>query len=591
MAKMSQEKIDEIRQSVDIVDVIGQYLALHKAGRNYKAVCPFHNDTNPSLMISQQKQIYHCFVCGNGGNAFTFLQRFNNISFMEAVEQVAEMGNVDISDYVIPHQQVAKVAEGVKVYYDMHEEAAKLYSYYLNTRAGTLAMDYLRGRGFDQDTLTKFDIGYAPPKPVLYNAFSKLDYKEVDMVKSGLVIESERHYDRFSDRIMFPLHDDRGRVVGFSGRIYRPGDDGAKYVNSPESEIFIKGRTLYNYHRALDSAKREGFVYINEGFMDVIAMSRAGHDNAIALMGTALTSGHMQLLNRMCKRVVLCLDGDEAGQNAAIKAAEILQENQFKVEMILLPEGRDPDEILTSEGRGGLDEILRHLIKPLDFMLEHETMRLNMNDYEDRKSLLIKGCAAISRLTDKIDRAAYIEELAKRTHFSEAIVREQLSEAAKRQVVKDEYPVSPVEQVRQTQAVMNKYDRAERSLLFYMLNDRAVARRYEVEAGFMYNDTYRILASYIVDYYHHHQEMNEADLINRIGDHQGNLISTLAAVADSHLPLPYSDKAIDDYIKIISENALRLKKEQLRDQFNHIIDPQVKSEILKQIIALEKENI
>ena len=326
MARLPQEKIEEIRQSVDIVDVIGQYLPLTKSGKNYKALCPFHEDSHPSLSISESKQIYMCFVCHNGGNVFTFLQNYLHISWIEAVKLVAELGHVDISQY---HLETPKheVNEQFKDFYKMHEEAGKLYSYYLHTASGNLARDYLKDRGFSEEIIKMFDVGYAPIQNILYTAFQKLGYKEIDMVKSGLVIESNKHYDRFNDRIMFPLHDEYGRIVGFSGRIYKNGQDGAKYMNSPESDIFIKGQVLYNYHRCRDSVKKEGFVYMNEGFMDVIAMTRAGHANTLALMGTALTQGHLRMLRKLTHKVVVCLDGDEAGQNAAYKASQFLRQN------------------------------------------------------------------------------------------------------------------------------------------------------------------------------------------------------------------------------------------------------------------------
>ena len=303
MSRIPQEKIDEIRNSVDIVDVIGRYLSLHRHGRSYKALCPFHDDSDPSLSISQEKQIYMCFVCHNGGNVFTFLQNYLHIEWIEAVKMVAEIGHVDLSAYHLESYSQS-VKEENKVYYDMHTEANRIYSYYLNTKSGTLARDYLAKRGFDEELIKRFDVGYAPSKNVLYEAFKHMGYQEIDMEKSGLVIESQRHYDRFNDRVMFALHDEYGRVVGFSGRIYKNGQEGAKYMNSPESDIFIKGQVLYNYHRCKDAVKKEGFVYINEGFMDVIAMSRAHHENCIALMGTALTQGHIRMLKKLTKNIV-----------------------------------------------------------------------------------------------------------------------------------------------------------------------------------------------------------------------------------------------------------------------------------------------
>lgn len=587
MARIPQEKIEEIRQSVDIVDVIGQYISLQKSGRNYKAICPFHEDTHPSLSVSQQKQIYMCFVCHNGGNVFTFLQNYLHISFMEAVKMVADMAHIDLSEYHLESQPKQMHSE-FQVYYDMHDEADKLYRYYLNTKSGTLARDYLKSRGFTDEIIKMFDVGYAPEKNILYNAFTKLGYKEIDMVKSGLVIESRNHYDRFNDRIMFPLHDEYGRIVGFSGRIYKNGQEGAKYMNSPESDIFIKGQVLYNYHRCRDAVKREGFVYINEGFMDVIAMTRAGHGNTIGLMGTALTQGHIRMLKKLTHRIVVCLDGDAPGQAAAYKSAQFLTENGFDVKIVLLPDGRDPDEIYTNEGQEALDRCLKEQLSLIDFMLTYQSSRLDLRNYDDRRQLLDQGIEAISHITDRIDRAHYIEKLSQLTEFSQDIIKEQLNEEDAAHVPEIDYYHQAVTHASQTVNILNKYDMAEHNLLFYMLNDKQVSDQYEAQVGFMYNDTYRVLASYIVDYYRHHPVMDEAELIDRLGDHQ-DLIQALLSISQANLPLPGDKQAIDDYIHIISENAMKLKKDQLLEQFKYVLDPQQKAKILQEMINLKKE--
>ena len=237
-----------LRQSVDIVDVIGQYLALEKKGRNYMAVCPFHDDTHPSMSVSPDKQIFMCFVCHTGGNVFTFLQEYLKISYIEAVKKVAEIGQIDLSDYQLDVEKRPIHQEHVALY-QMHQEAQKIYSYYLNTKLGLEAKTYLLNRQFTDELIKEFQIGYAPLEPVLHQSFEKLGFQEIDMVKSGLVIESQKNFDRFNDRIMFPLFNQQGQVIGFSGRIYKPTQTDAKYMNSPESDIFIKGQTLYHYHQ------------------------------------------------------------------------------------------------------------------------------------------------------------------------------------------------------------------------------------------------------------------------------------------------------------------------------------------------------
>lgn len=378
MARLSQEKINEIRQSVDIVDVIGEYLPLEKKGRNYIALCPFHDDKHPSMSVSPDKQIFMCFVCGTGGNVFTFLQKYLKISYIEAVKKVAEIGHIDLSEYHLDVVSSPISKENASLY-QMHEEAQKIYSYYLNTKLGLEAKAYLTKRHFSDELIKEFQIGYAPLQSTLYQAFEKLGFQEIDMVKSGLIVESYQHFDRFQDRIMFPLYNQQGQVVGFSGRIYKPTQTDSKYVNSPESDIFIKGQTLYHYHQCKEAVKEAGFIYLLEGFMDVIAMYKAGIENTVAIMGTALTKGHIQALRRLTHHVHLCLDGDQAGQTAMSKAARELEEAGFQVSIIVLPDNHDPDEIYEEQGKEGLQEALKKTLKPIEFLMNFEYQKIDLS--------------------------------------------------------------------------------------------------------------------------------------------------------------------------------------------------------------------
>lgn len=588
MARLSQEKIDEIRQSVDIVDVMGQYLELHKKGKNYMAICPFHDDNHPSLSISQSRQIYKCFVCGNGGNVFTFIQEYLKVPFVEAVMKVAEFGHVDMSGYSL-EKRVVKVDEALAPLYDMHVFALKLYMYYLYTQSGKQALDYLRHRGFDDDLIKMFGIGYAPEKSILHERFQKKGYTEVAQVKSGLVLENERHYDRFHDRVMFPLYDEFGKVVGFSGRVYKVQDKNSKYMNSPESDIFIKGKTLYNYHRAKEAVRQAGFVYINEGFMDVIAMHRAHHDNCIALMGTALTKDHLRMLKRMTRTIHLCLDGDMAGQAAAMKSSDLLTSQGFKVKIVLLPDGRDPDEILSTEGIEGLDAVLKDTLSPIDFMMAFECSRLDLRNYEDRKTLLVKACEKIAKIEDRIDRGHYIAKLSSLTDFPKEIIEEQLLNSSAILEHREQFSQNRIETIQDQRPILDKYTLAEKNLLFYMLNDRQVSDIYEAKAGFMHNDTYRALAAYIRDYYRTHKTMDVANLIDKIGSSHSALVNALTDIAECSLPLPYQKEVIDDYIARITENTKNIREQELQQQFKDVLAPSAKAEILQKLIDLKKE--
>lgn len=581
MPRLSTEKINEIRQSVDIVDVIGNYLSLQKKGRNYVALCPFHDDSRPSMSISPERQIYMCFVCHNGGNVFTFLKNYLKIPYIEAIKMVASMGNVDISEYNL-EKKVQPVDQKLEPLYKMHDEANKIYNHYLNTKLAIDAKEYLTNRKITDEIIDTFEIGYAPSNNVLLKAFEKLNFNKVSMFESGLIIESKQGYDRFNNRIMFPLHDAYGRVVGFSGRIYRQSQNESKYMNSPESNIFIKGEMLYNYHRVIEETRQAGFVIVTEGFMDVIALYKAGIKNAVAIMGTALTKGHLKLLQRLSKIIYLCLDGDQAGKNATIKSIDILLQAGFKIKIIDLPGNMDPDEVLDKKGSDELIALINRPLSSLDFKMNYYYEMTNMDNYEERKKYLETIINEISGIDDIIDRDYYLQQLEKKSGFS----RETIDKLLKNKTIKKiEHPVEKHLSYQKNAHLIDKYVRAERDLLYYMMNDKNVAMMYEAKAGFMFNDTYRIIASYIVDYYRQEVVLEVADLINSIEDE--NLVKNIVEISQLELPQLQDTSTIEDYIKIIKDKTVMIKKEELTKALRDTIDPKQKAQILKEIIALK----
>lgn len=339
---------------------------------------------------------------------------------------------------------------------------------------------------------------------------------------------------------------------------------------------------MNHYHQCREAVKQAGFVYLLEGFMDVIAMYKAGIENTLAIMGTALTKGHIQALRRLTNTIHLCLDGDQAGQAAMSKAARELEEAGFKVQIIILPDGKDPDEIYQMHGQEGLEEVLRKTVKPIEFQMDFEYQLVDPLNYDDRKQYLEKMCYEITQITDDIDRDYYIHVLSKKSGFSYEIIQQRVVGMKPQRIEETVH-----REIKKTIQIIDKYRKAEHDLLFYMLNSKDVALKYEVKAGFMYNDSYRVIASYIVDYYRNHSHLEVADLINSIQKEQ--LIQTVIEISQSALPLNYEEKAIDDYIKTIAANARKMKKEQLLEQFNYSLDPSQKAQILSEIVKLENE--
>lgn len=585
MPRISEEKIQKIRSSVDIVDVIGNYLPLQKKGKGYWAICPFHDDKNPSMSVSSELQIYKCFVCNAGGNVFTFLKDYLKISYIEAVKMCAEMAGIETPE-LDSYRQERKVDDHLLPLYQMHDEATKIYQLFLDTKPAVRAREYLAKRHIDEQIIKTFQIGFAPADDSLKKAFTKLNFSPVDMARSGLVIESQNgYYDRFKERIVFPLWDSQGQVVGFSGRIYRPSDEQAKYMNSPESEIFTKGEMLYHYFGSKEAIKKAGFVYLLEGFMDVIALYRAGIENAVALMGTALTKEHLTLLRKVTDTIHLCLDGDNPGQTAMNKAAIILERAGFRVRMITLAQGMDPDELLENFGPTALINALNRHISVLEFQIDFEFKKIQKDNYDERKKYLEKIVVPLSQLQDPLDLDYYLELVAVKSGFSREIISQKISGIRQTKSQKSEI-ITPHMHYRPKKP-HNKYIQSEIELLYYMLLDRHVASRYESELGFLYDAKLRLLANYIIDYYHQNSGVLEvASLVDFIGDDE-NLIHSLLEISALALPKNIDKKVIDDYIMTIKKYSVKLQLEDLRAQMAMELDENKKLDLAKKMIELQ----
>lgn len=357
---ISKEQIADIKNAVNIVDVIGEVVTLTKAGRHFLGLCPFHKEKTPSFNVIEDRQFYHCFGCGKSGDVFKFLEEYRQITFMESVQILAERVGIRVTvnqpridqTQPHPHQQI----------FSLNQDASKFYhAVLMTTTQGQAAKDYLYSRGLTDELINYFNIGLAPAEPdYLYQAMSK-KYDEDTLMQAGLfnLSEGNRVFDAFQNRIMFPLTDDSGRILGFSGRIWTEGDlekGQAKYKNTRSTSIFNKSYELYHMDRAKAVAKKTHEIYLMEGFMDVIAAYRAGISNAVASMGTALTPEHVRHLKRFTKKVILTYDGDKAGQNAIAKSLEILQD--MTVEIVRMPNQMDPDEFLQANSEEDLHQLL-----------------------------------------------------------------------------------------------------------------------------------------------------------------------------------------------------------------------------------------
>ena len=416
-----QTFIDDLLDRVDIVDVVNSRVQLKKAGKNYKACCPFHEEKSPSFTVAQDKQFYYCFGCGAGGNALGFVMEFDRLDFLPAVEMLAKNAGMEIPREAAPDQRVTKQKDSL---YSILTKSDKFFRQQLRTHQGAkVAVDYLKGRGLSGKIAAQFGVGYAPPGwDNLLKVAGGDDQKNKLLDESGMIIvkpEEKKQYDRFRHRIMFPIRDQRGRTIGFGGRVL--DDSTPKYLNSPETPVFHKGRELYGLYEARQALKEIPCLIMVEGYMDVIALAQYGIANAVATLGTALTENHLQKLFRYTSEIVFCFDGDSAGRRAAARSLEIAlpeMRDGVSAKFLFLPDGEDPDSMVRQLGTEAFLEQVEKSQPLSEFLFEQLSDGIDSST-ADGKARLSKICAPqINRIPQGVFRQLMLEELSRRTGVS-----------------------------------------------------------------------------------------------------------------------------------------------------------------------------
>lgn len=411
----SEELVEEVRLRNDIVDVISGYVKLQKKGSSYFGLCPFHNEKSPSFSVSREKQMYYCFGCGAGGNVFTFIMEYENYSFVEALKFLAERAGIDLPE--MEYSKEAKEKADLKLtILEINKLAAKYFYAQLKSEGGRIAYDYLKNRGLSEETIVAFGLGYANKySDDLYRYLKTKGYSDELLMKAGIVTADERKgaYDKFWNRVMFPIMDVNNRVIGFGGRVM--GDAKPKYLNSPETVVFDKSRNLYGLNRARTS--RKSYFLICEGYMDVIALHQAGFTNAVASLGTALTTGHASLLKRYVNEVYLTYDSDEAGTKAALRAIPILRDAGITAKVIRMNPYKDPDEFIKNLGAEAFEERIAKARNGFMFDLEILERNFDMNSPEGKTEFHREVARRLCNFEEEIERENYIEAVAKTYHI------------------------------------------------------------------------------------------------------------------------------------------------------------------------------
>lgn len=575
--RIPEDKINEIRQAVDIVDVVGDYVQLKKQGRNYFGLCPFHGEKSPSFSVSPDKQIYHCFGCGAGGNAFSFLMEHDGVSFIEAAIKLAEKGHVQLDIRSEQQGDKDQPPSDFQLMIDAHELLRKFYHHLLvNTKEGQHALEYLFSRGFTRETIEKFQIGYSLESwDFVYKFLTKRKFSEHIIERAGLVIKRERdgtYFDRFRNRIMFPIYDHKGNTIAFSGRAL--GSDEPKYLNSPETAIFNKSKTLYNFHQARGAIKKTDQLVLFEGFADVIAADRAGVVNGIATMGTSLTEDHIQVMKRNASTVTVCYDGDSAGIEAAHRAGMLLTANGLQLKVVMMPDGLDPDDYVKQFGPEKFQELLSSSVTFMAFKLRYLRRGKDLQNESHRLHYIEQVLKEISLLDKVVERDHYLRQLA--TEFSlslDALKQQQklfFFEQRKGQPRSNQQarPQQAEIVLTQSSALKPAYIIAERRLIAYMLKDSDIA--YKVQDllnGVPFNeDEHQAIFTYLLGYYEKGLPPNPSDFMSFVPDPE--LKRVIAEVGMMTVAEELQEQELSDYIKRVLNypKMLRIKEKEAEEK-------------------------
>ena len=410
--RYSDDIIEEVRQKNDIVDVVSQYVRLTRRGSTYFGLCPFHNEKTPSFSVTPGKQMYYCFGCGAGGNVYNFIMEYENYTFGEALKHLADRAGVELPK-IEYSREVREKAEQRAELLEINKQAAQYYYYQLRTEGGKIGYQYLSGRGLSEETMRKFGLGYSDKfGGGLYTFLKSKGYSDERLRESGLFNVDERHgmYDKFWNRVMFPIMDVNNRVIGFGGRVM--GDGKPKYLNSPETKIFDKSRNLYGLNIARTTRKK--YLILCEGYMDVISMHQAGFTNAVASLGTALTSGHASLLKRYTQEVLLLYDSDEAGIRAALRGIPILRDAGVSSRVVNLKPYKDPDEFIKNMGAEAFEERLGQASDSFMFRVSIAESEFPMDEPQGQNRFFERCAELLLELKDELERNLYIEAIVKK---------------------------------------------------------------------------------------------------------------------------------------------------------------------------------
>lgn len=593
MIRYSDEIIEEVRQNNDVVDIISQYVHLTRKGRNYFGLCPFHNEKSPSFSVSPDRQIFHCFGCGVGGNVYTFLMKIEGINFKEALEQLAERANIQLPT-LENNADTAKEELKAKVY-KVNEFTAEFYHQNLYKPTAKMAQEYVKKRKMNKETLEAYRIGYSGKFDELYKALKAQGFGEKEILESGLVNKNDNgtYIDRYRNRLMFPICDVRGKVIAFGGRVL--DDSKPKYINSPENVVYSKGRHLFGLNVAKkDSAKR---LLIVEGYMDVISLHQRGITNVVGALGTALTEQQGWLLRKSTEQVILGFDADGAGQTAVARSMEILQNMGCDMRVLQIEGAKDPDEFIVKYGEGRFRLAMDNAISLVEFKVKNLKKDINLENAADKIKFLNEIAKILSKVENTIEREIYIEKISKGYNISKEAIYAEVNKLIYTNSKGDKILQSKNKEVRHIKEETNKKEidedlkRRENTIIALLLdaNMNVFQKiREQIKPEDFKDETNRKIAEKL------YEELEKKDrninkLIDTFDEETQNHITMVMA---TDYEIENIDKAVDDILQKYERERLDNRKQEILKQLEIEQDSEKKKQLGKElsniIIALAK---
>jgi DNA primase len=567
MSQIPEEVIEEVKKSNNIVDVIGEYVQLRKQGRNYFGLCPFHGEKTPSFSVTDEKQIFHCFGCGKGGNVFTFLMEIESFSFFESLEFLADRSGVTLPQ--LNQQQRTSLSEENQQILEAFEWLTKLYHHLLSyTKDGKAGYDYFSNRSITDETIDTFQLGFAPDvKDFIVEFLTKKGFNKQLLIKAGFVSEREDNSisDRFQGRVIFPIRNHLGKTVAFAGRSIQAEDRGPKYLNSPESELFQKGKLLYNFDLAKRHIRKTGEAILFEGYMDVMAAYQAGIKHVVATMGTSLTEHQAKLLKRYVNKVIVCYDGDDAGLEASFKAAKLLRDSGCNVKIADMTDNNDPDQFIATHGKDAFEkEVLQVSDTYMTFMMRYLKKDYNLSLEADKINYLQQVLKELAMVESSLEREHYLQELSNEFSIPIDALKDDLTKIRRtvnkeKDKTRDNRYNNHTLVIPRREKILSGAEKAERRIIYHMLHHKWVAERVQLELGASFKvDAHKIIVTHLYGFYEEGHMPDISKFLENIEDE--SLRQRVREIILTNESEEINDDLLTDYIRSVKVESSELRK-------------------------------